>query len=69
MKYKDYEAAVDFDDETKMFHGAVINLRDVITFYGKSMAQLELEFKNSVEDYLEFCARRKEQPESAASIS
>ena len=42
MKYKEYEAAVDFA-EIKMFRGTVIDLRDVITFYGKSMAQLELE--------------------------
>lgn len=63
MKYKNYEAAVDFDDELEMFHGTVINTRDVITFYGKSVAELKREFKNSVEDYLEFCSKRGEEPD------
>ena len=63
MKYKNYEAAVDFDDEMEMFHGTVINTRDVITFYGKSVAELKREFKNSVDDYLEFCKKRGEEPE------
>lgn len=63
MKYKNYEAAVEFDDEIEMFFGTVINTRDVITFYGKSVAELKREFKNSVEDYLEFCKERGEEPD------
>lgn len=63
MKYKNYEAAVEFDEEIEMFFGTVINTRDVITFYGKSVAELKREFKNSVEDYLEFCHERGEEPD------
>jgi len=63
MKYKNYEAAVDFDEEIEMFHGSVINTRDVITFYGKSVAELKREFKNSVDDYLKFCKSRNEEPD------
>lgn len=63
MKYKGYEAAVDFDDDMEMFHGVVINTRDVITFYGRSVAELKKEFKASVEDYLEFCKQRGEDPD------
>jgi len=60
MKYKNYEAEVDFDPDLGMFHGAVVNIRGVITFYGKSTAELKREFKNSVEDYLEFCEQSGE---------
>lgn len=67
MKYKNYEATVRFDDETEMFHGEVINTRDVITFQGKSVAELKREFKNSVEDYLEFCRGRQEEPDKPFS--
>jgi hypothetical protein len=35
MTYKGYEAAVEYDDDSEIFHGEVINLRDVITFQGK----------------------------------
>jgi len=67
MKYKNYEAAIDFDPDIEMFHGVVINTRDVITFYGKSVAELKKEFKNSVEDYLAFCKERSEEPDKPFS--
>lgn len=31
-QYKGYVARVEFDDEANVFHGEVINTRDVITF-------------------------------------
>ncbi len=67
MKYKNYDAAVRFDDETETFHGEVINTRDVVTFQGRSVAELKREFKNSVEDYLEFCSQRDEEPDKPFS--
>jgi predicted HicB family RNase H-like nuclease len=63
MEYKGYTAAVEFDDEAGVFHGVVQHLRDVITFEGTSVEELRREFHASVEDYLEFCARRGKEPE------
>ncbi len=67
MKYKEYVAKVEFDDESEIFHGEVANLKDVITFQGKSVAELKKAFKDSVEDYLEFCKKRGEAPEKPFS--
>lgn len=67
MKYKNYEAAIDFDPDIEMFHGVIINTRDVITFYGKSVTELKREFKISVEDYLAFCKERNEEPDKPFS--
>lgn len=67
MKYKNYEATVRFDDETDMFYGEVINTRDVITFQGNSVKELKREFKNSVDEYLEFCRERNEEPDKPFS--
>src|SRR5207245_4068682 len=50
-----------------IFHGEVINTRDVITFQGKSVAELKKAFRDSVEDYLAFCASRGEEPEKPFS--
>ena len=55
MNYKGYIGKVEFDDEQHIFVGEVINTRTVITFQGSSVKELEEEFKNSVEDYLEWC--------------
>lgn len=67
MEYKGYIAKVEFDDEVGIFHGEVINLHDVITFQGKSVEELRQNFKDSVDDYLDFCAERNEEPEKPFS--
>jgi len=67
MTYKGYEAIVEFDEEAGIFTGEVINTRDVITFQGGSVSDLNQAFKDSVEDYLEFCASRNEEPEKPFS--
>ena len=63
MHYKGYEASVDFDEEAEIFHGEVLNLRDVITFQGASAGELKQAFADSVEDYLAFCRERGEEPD------
>jgi predicted HicB family RNase H-like nuclease len=67
MEYKGYIGKVEFDDEAGVFHGEVINTRDVITFQGKSVAELKKAFRESVQDYLACCAARSEQPEKPFS--
>jgi predicted HicB family RNase H-like nuclease len=67
MKYKGYEAAVQFDEDANIFHGEVINTRDVITFQGTSVKELKKAFEDSVEDYLAFCKERGEEPDKPFS--
>ena len=58
MKYKNYTAAIEYDQETEWFIGRVNNVADVITFYGKSVDGLQREFAASVEAYLASCAEQ-----------
>jgi predicted HicB family RNase H-like nuclease len=58
MTYKGYEAAVEYNDDAEIFHGEVLNVRDVITFQGKFVSELNKAFAGSVEDYLAFCRTR-----------
>jgi predicted HicB family RNase H-like nuclease len=67
MEYKGYLGKVEYDDEAGLFHGEVINLRDVITFQGTSVEELRQALVDSVEDYLAFCAERQEAPEKPFS--
>jgi len=67
MEYKGYTARVEFDHEADLFHGRVLNLRDVINFQGASVAELRHEFAESIEGYLEWCAERGEAPEKPCS--
>ena len=67
MEYKGYQGEVEFDSEAGVFHGEVLNLRDVITFEGSSVDELQQAFRDSVDDYLEFCAARGETPDKPYS--
>jgi predicted HicB family RNase H-like nuclease len=69
MKYKGYIGNAEFDGDANIFHGEVINLRDVVTFQGKSVPEFRRAFKDSVDDYLEFCAARGESPEGRVYVS
>jgi predicted HicB family RNase H-like nuclease len=67
IEYKGYLSRIEFDDEANIFHGEVINIRDVITFQGESVDELRKAFEDSVEDYLAFCAEREEEPDKPFS--
>lgn len=67
MQYKSYLARVEYDPDAEVFHGEVINTRDVITFQGRSVTELHKEMKASVDDYLDFCATRGEKPDKPFS--
>lgn len=63
MKYKSYTGHVEYDDEAKIFHGEVLGIKDVITFQGTTVDEIEQAFKESVDDYLDFCKERGEEPD------
>lgn len=67
MEYKGYIGKVEIDEEAGILHGEVINIRDVVTFEGQTVDELQQAFRDSVEDYLAFCAQRGEAPEKPFS--
>jgi predicted HicB family RNase H-like nuclease len=67
FEYKGYAASIEFDDEARLFHGEVVGTRDVVTFEGASVDELERAFRDSVDDYLEFCRQRGEEPDKPFS--
>jgi predicted HicB family RNase H-like nuclease len=58
LEYKGYVGTVEAEDE--VFFGRVVGLRDVITFEGTTFAEVEQAFRDSIDDYLAFCAARGE---------
>lgn len=62
-----YYGRVEFDDDSDTFHGEVVGIRDVVTFEGRSVSQLRKAFRDSVDDYLAFCAERGEAPDKPCS--
>jgi predicted HicB family RNase H-like nuclease len=67
MKYKGYEAIVEYDDQDCLFVGRVINTLDVIAFDGLSVEELESSFHTTIDQYLEDCRTRGKTPDKAFS--
>lgn len=67
MTYQGYIGDVEYDDQARLFHGEVVNTRDVITFQGTSVAELEQAFRASVDDYVSWCEEEGIPPEKPYS--
>lgn len=63
LEYKGYQGVVEFDCEADVFFGEVVGLRDVITFEGRSVEELERSFRDSVDEYLKFCHELGRSPD------
>ena len=58
MKYKGYEAVITYEQDINAFHGRVRDIRDIISFEGASVEELEREFHASIDYYLAMCTER-----------
>ncbi|HPX25922.1 MAG TPA: type II toxin-antitoxin system HicB family antitoxin [Treponemataceae bacterium] len=67
MEYNGYLGFVEYDSDAKIFHGEVINTKDVITFQGVSVEEIETSFRESVDDYIQWCISEGVEPEKPYS--
>ncbi len=67
--YKGYSATVSFDEDALLFHGEVLGIRDVVTFQARTAEELLKAFHESVDDYLDWCAKDGANPEKPFSGS
>ncbi len=67
MTWKGYIAKIEYDPEIRKFYGIVQNANSVITFYGSSVDELELEFAASMTEYFKICKEKGKQPDKPYS--
>ena len=67
MEHGGYRATITFDDEAGIFHGEVLDTRDVITFQGTSVEELKDAFQGSVDEYLRVCKEMGREPDKPFS--
>jgi predicted HicB family RNase H-like nuclease len=67
MEYKGYLGTVEYDAQAKIFHGDIINTRDVITFQGTTVNEIERAFKDPINDYIAWCKEDGVEPEKPYS--
>ena len=67
MTYKGYTGKTEYDDDAEIFYGEVIGFRDVVTYKGASVRELQKSFRESIDEYLAFCERMDKAPDIPAS--
>ncbi len=53
--HKGYKGHQQFDPESNTWHGKIFGIKDVVTFQGTTAHEAWQAFRDSVDDYLEFC--------------
>ena len=62
MKYDDYQAKIEYDEDLDQFRGEILGLNGGADFYGKNPKELRTEFKKSLEVYLAVCKEKGIEP-------
>jgi len=68
MKYKGYEAVIEYDNDDCLFVGRVINTKDIIIFDAISVDEIEESFHTVIDQYLEDCQTLNKIPDQSFSI-
>lgn len=63
LSYKNYNGTVEYSKEDKCLYGKVIGLKSLLSYEGESVQELETDFENVIDDYLNDCKERGIQPE------
>jgi len=63
MTHNGYVATVELDEGAGLFHGEVANMRDVLTFQGRTLDELRAAFAETIADYVDWCLSRGKEPE------
>jgi len=67
MSYRGYTASMSFDALDKIIVGRVLDVDDIVTFHGESVADFEASFHAVVDDYVAACELLGQAPEKPAS--
>ncbi len=67
MKYKGYNALIEYSEEDGCFVGHIAGITDIVGFHGDTVQQLQEAFEEAVEDYLETCQRLNKPPQKPYS--
>lgn len=67
MNFQGYTARIEYDERDDIFVGRVLGLRSIISFHGRTVAELRREFAAAMKDYLADCQEQGITPEKPAS--
>ncbi len=63
LEHRGYRGSVEYSAEDKMLHGRLLCARDVVSYGGNDLTDLETNFRDAVDEYLAFCAETDKTPD------
>ncbi len=63
LSYKNYNGTVEYSKEDKCLFGKVIRIKSLLSYEGDSVQELEEDFQDVIDRYLEDCKERNIEPE------
>jgi len=63
LRYKGYDGLVLYSAGDKLLYGHIASIRDMVTYEGAGVADLEANFRSAVDDYLAFCEATGKKPD------
>lgn len=63
LEYKGYHTRIEFDTEEFVLRGKIEGINDLVNFECEDIKDLETEFHEAVDDYLEFCKEVGKEPD------
>ena len=67
MTYKGFTARIEYDDRDRIFVGRLLGIRDIVSFHGESVSEIETALHEAVDDYLAACKELGQSPNKPAS--
>ena len=63
LEYKGYHTKIEFDSKDFILRGKIEGIHDLVNFECDSIQDIEKEFHEAVDDYLEFCKEVGKEPD------
>ena len=67
LRYKGHFSKIEYSTKDKLLYGKIEGINDLVNFESDSVDNIEIEFHNAVDDYLELCKEAGQNPDKVYS--
>jgi len=69
LTYKGYVGSIDYTPEDGVLFGKVLGIKGLISYEGVSITDINKDFEEAIDDYLEMCADKGYEPQKPVIVN